>query len=182
MELQVDVDEADVGQVKPGQSATFTVDAYPGRIYPARIDRVGFGSQVKEGVVSYLTVLTVDNADLTLRPGMTATAEIVTAQRQDALLVPNAALRFSPPSSSAAAKKQDGGSFVGSLMPGPPRQVRKPKPNPAGGARRVWVLRGGEPVAVPVTTGVSDGRFTEVLDGELAAGAEVITEALAPRP
>jgi HlyD family secretion protein len=183
MELQVDVDEADVGQVKPGQSATFTVDAYPGRVYPARIERVGFGSQVKEGVVSYLTVLTVDNADLTLRPGMTATAEIVTAQKKDALLVPNAALRFSPPPGGAAAQKKDGKSFVGSLMPGPPRQARKPKPtSSARGAQRVWVLQGGEPVAVALTTGVTDGRFTEVLGGELSAGAEVITEALAPRP
>ncbi|MCC6535571.1 MAG: efflux RND transporter periplasmic adaptor subunit [Burkholderiales bacterium] len=181
MELQVDVDEADVGQVKAGQSATFSVDAYPGRAYPARIDRVGFGSQVKEGVVSYLTVLSVDNADLTLRPGMTATAEIVTAARENVLLVPNAALRFTPPARAAANDKKSSG-IVGSLLPGPPRQpARKAMPAATPGAERVWVLRAGEPVAVPVKTGVTNGRVTEVVSGELEAGTEVIVEALASR-
>jgi HlyD family secretion protein len=183
MELQVDVDEADVGQVRSGQRASFTVDAYPGRVYPARIDRVGYGSQVKEGVVSYLTVLTVDNADLTLRPGMTATAAIVTAERENVLLVPNAALRFSPPASGAAPQSKDSGSIVKSLMPGPPRQpARKAKPPATRGEQRVWILRDGEPVAVPVTTGVTNGRFTEILQGELSTEMEVVTEALAPRP
>lgn len=182
MELQVDVDEADVGQVKPGQRATFTVDAYPGRVYPAQIERVGYGSQVKEGVVSYLTVLTVDNADLTLRPGMTATAAIVTAERENVLLVPNAALRFSPPANGAAPKTKDSGGIVKSLLPRPPRQpARKAKPAAPRGEQRVWVLRAGEPVAVPVTTGASDGRYTEVVSGELTTDMEVITEALPPR-
>ena len=178
MELQVDVDEADVGQVKPAQRATFAVDAYPNRVYPARIDRVGFGSQVKEGVVSYPTVLSVDNSDLTLRPGMTATAEIVTAERDDVLLVPNAALRFSP-SSAENRPKQKGGGIVGGLLPRPPRQPPRTKPAPAAGNQRVWVLRAGDPVAVPVKTGVSNGRVTEVLGGELAPGDEVIVEAVA---
>jgi HlyD family secretion protein len=179
MELQVDVDEADVGQVKPGQRATFAVDAYPNRVYPARIDRVGFGSQVKEGVVSYPTVLSVDNSDLTLRPGMTATAEIVTAERDDVLLVPNVALRFSPPAAQNEAQKKGGGSIVGSLLPRPPRQPPRAKATPAAGNQRVWVLRAGEPVAVPVKTGVSNGRITEVLGGALAPGDEVIVEAVA---
>ncbi len=107
MELQVDVDEADVGQVREGQSATFTVDAYPARKYPARITRVRFGSQTKEGVVSYQTVLAVNNDDLSLRPGMTATAEITTAQRDNVLLVPNAALRFTPPAAPKASGQDE---------------------------------------------------------------------------
>lgn len=81
MKLEVDVDEADVGQVHEGQDATFTVDAWPGREYPSHIIRVGFGSQEQEGVISYKTVMTVNNDDLSLRPGMTATAEIETDRR-----------------------------------------------------------------------------------------------------
>jgi len=94
MQLQVAVDEADVSQVKPGQTAYFTVDAWPGRQYPAEIERVGFGAQTTDGVVTYKTILKVSNSDLSLRPGMTATAEISTAKLNDVLLVPNAALRL----------------------------------------------------------------------------------------
>lgn len=183
MELQVDVDEADVGQVNAGQRASFTVDAYSGRRYPARVQRVGFGSQVKEGVVSYLTVLSVDNADLSLRPGMTATAEIITAERENALLIPNAALRYTPPANNVAAKKSK--SLVGSLIPHPPSPPPR-KPVPAAGekpgAQSIWVLRDGLPVAVQVTTGATDGRHTEILGADVEAGVAVITEALGPRP
>ena len=96
LRLWVYVDEADVGSVKVGQDATFTVSAYLSRNYPARITRVGFGSTITDNVVTYLTYLDVDNADLTLRPGMTATATITATQRTDVLLVPNTALRFTP--------------------------------------------------------------------------------------
>lgn len=183
MELQVDVDEADVGQVKPEQEATFAVDAYPGRKYPARIQRVGFGSQVKEGVVSYLTVLTVDNTDLTLRPGMTATAEIVTARRDNALLVPNAALRFTPPAAGGPNNQKKGKSLVGSLVPrppeGPPRKAGAPKVE-RDGTQRLWILRDGAPVPMQITTGATNGRHTEVVGGELQPGMLVITEVMAP--
>jgi HlyD family secretion protein len=179
MELQVDVDEADVGQVRPEQEATFTVDAYSGRKYPARIQRVGFGSQVKEGVVSYLTVLSVDNTDLTLRPGMTATAEIVTARRENVLLVPNAALRFMPPNADGPNKAKKDTSLVGSLVPrpppGPPRKAASPKAE-ASGTQRLWVLRDGAPAPLKVTTGATNGRYTEVLGGELEPGMQVISE------
>jgi ABC-type multidrug transport system fused ATPase/permease subunit len=122
MELQVDVDEADVGQVKAGQKAMFSVDAWPGRQYAAVITRVGFGSQVKDGVVSYLTVLEVDNGDLSLRPGMTGTAEITTLTRENALLVPNAALRFTP-ASDVQPQKKSGGNVMSFMMPRMPRQA-----------------------------------------------------------
>ncbi|HRH80427.1 MAG TPA: efflux RND transporter periplasmic adaptor subunit [Thiobacillaceae bacterium] len=182
MELQVDVDEADVGQVEVGQSATFGVDAWPGREYPASIIRVGYGSQVTEGVVSYPTALRVDNEDLSLRPGMTATAEITTLRRADVLLVPNAALRFTPPSADAGAAKSRG--MVGMLMPRPPRQAPKQPAAAADkdGGRRVWVLRDGQLVPLTIHTGASDGRMTEVVGGDLKAGMQVITESLSGKP
>lgn len=175
MELQVDVDEADVGQVKEGQKATFSVDAWPGRRYHAVVTRVSYGSQVKEGVVSYQTVLGVNNSDLSLRPGMTGTAEITTLIRENALLVPVAALRFTPPAKEEATQRQSR-SLLNMMMPRPPRQV--PKAFPPGGNPRVWVLRDGQPVAIEVRTGASNGRQTEIIGGPLEAGTQVITEAL----
>lgn len=178
MELQVDVDEADVGQVREGQAATFTVDAYSNRKYPARIERVAFGSQTKDNVVSYKTILSINNDDLSLRPGMTATAEITTVQRNGVLLVPNAALRFSPPVTESSPREKS--SLVSSLLPRPPRFPSKPKngQNGKNAAQKVWVLRDGQPVEVQVTVGPSDGRFTEITGGELQAGMAVITESL----
>lgn len=181
MELQVDVDEADVGQVKEGQKATFSVDAWPGRRFDAVITRVGYGSQEKDGVVSYLTILELDNDDLALRPGMTGTAEITTLTRENALLVPNAALRFTPPVAGEEQKKS-GRSVMSALMPRPPRQAPKKIQSTAKGAPRVWVLEAGQPVAVDVQTGASNGRMTEIVGGALKAGMPVITETLVTSP
>lgn len=177
MELQVDIDEADVGQVREGQEASFTVDAYPERSYPARIVRVRYGAQAEGGVVTYQGVLQVDNADLSLRPGMTATANILTEARKGVLLVPNAALRYAP--EAAAAPRKKGPSVVSALIPRGPRDD-KPKTvtlSVKGGDQAVWVLRGGAPVRVPVKAGVSDGKTVEILEGELKAGDEVILDA-----
>jgi len=179
MKLAVNVDEADVGQVREGQKATFNVSAYPSRNYPATVTRVSYGSTTKDNVVTYIAELRVDNADLTLRPGMTASALIVAAERNDALLVPNAALRFTPPAAAAAAPASaaSGSGIVGKLMPRMPRQARTRKDGaPAGGARQVWVLQNGQPAPVPVMAGATDGRMTEIVSGELTPGAAVITE------
>ena len=181
MELQVDVDEADVGQVHEGQSATFTVDAYPNRSYPARIQQVRFGAEKVNNVVTYKTILNVDNGDLSLRPGMTATAEIVASERENVLLGPNAALRFTPPQPAEA--QSSGGGLVASLLPRPPRSLapRRQSTNAKGArsaARQIWVLRDGQPVAVPVTVGSSDGRMTEVTGEGLEPGLPVITASL----
>jgi HlyD family secretion protein len=176
MELQVAVDEADVGKVKEGQRATFTVDAYPNRKYVADVIRVAYGSTTSNNVVSYTTTLRVKNEDLSLRPGMTATAEIACITRERALLVPNAALRFTP----AAASTQQSTSLIRSLMPGPPRDdanSRQAKSKTA--AQQVWMLRDGRPIAVALTVGETDGRFTEVTGGDLKEGAAVITDATA---
>ena len=176
MQIQVDVDEADVGQVEEGQDATFTVDAYPSRKYPARISRVDYGSQVKDGVVSYLTILSVNNDDLSLRPGMTATAEITALKVRNALLVPSSALRFTPPDTAAAgAAPKSSGGITSLLVPRMPRSA-SPKPGAAAGVQRVWILRDGQPAAVPVKAGATDGRMTQIIEGELHPGVAVITE------
>jgi HlyD family secretion protein len=160
-----------------GQAATFTVSAYLSRKFPARITRVGFGSTITDNVVTYLTHLDVDNADLTLRPGMTATATIVATTRTDVLLVPNTALRFSPSQAGSAAPAKAG--MLASLTPRMPGRTRQSAAAGASTAlaKQVWVLsKEGTPVAVAVTPGISDGRMTEITAGTLVAGMEVITD------
>ncbi|MDP3619818.1 MAG: efflux RND transporter periplasmic adaptor subunit [Ramlibacter sp.] len=180
LRLQVYVDEADVGSVKAGQPATFTVSAYAGRQYPATITRVAFGSTITDNVVTYLTHLDVNNSDLSLRPGMTASASIVAMRRTDVLLVPNSALRFEPVSSDAAAQPAASGGIVARLTPRMPRGARNSgstaKDGPGAAARRVWVQRDGKAVPLSVTAGISDGRMTEVTAGELQAGMQVIVD------
>lgn len=194
MELQVNVDEADVGQVKEGQAAEFTVDAWPGRKYQGTITLVSLGSTLTDNVVSYLTKLTVENADLTLRPGMTANATISTQSRKDVLLVPVAALRYKPASpedSKPAAGQQSGGGIVAQLMPRPPMQQTRQRGQGQGqgqggaakgqgggrrgGAGEIWILKDGQPSAVKVKIGLSDSKFAEVSADELTEGALVIT-------
>ena len=179
LRLWVYVDEADVGSVAAGQNATFTVSAYPGRNFPARVTRVGFGSTITDNVVTYLTYLDVDNSDLSLRPGMTATATITATQRKDVLLVPNTALRFTP--TAAVADKPAGKGIASSLIPRIPGGARRSAAAGAStaAARQVWVLPAdgsGVPVAVSVTPGISDGHMTEITGGDLKAGMLVITD------
>ena len=180
LRLWVYVDEADVGSVKTGQDATFTVSAYPTRKFPARITRVGFGSTITDNVVTYLTYLDVDNADLSLRPGMTATATITAMQHNDVLLVPNTALRFTPTRAAAGQSAKKG--IAASLLPNMPRGIaRKSAAQGAStaAAKQVWVLRkegDGTAVSVAVTPGISDGHMTEIIGGDLQAGMEVITD------
>jgi len=192
MEVEVSVDEADVGQVKEGQSATFTVDAFPGRSFPARVTRVNVGSNAASSssssstttasttgtVVAYTAVLSLDNADELLRPGMTATASIITKQLQSALLVPNAALRFNPNAGGAKT-----GGITSSLMPGPRRggnRAARSVSFGAGSSQTVYVLGDdGTPQPVQVTVGDSDGSRTAITGGDLKAGMKVITGQLA---
>ena len=173
MELQVKVDEADVSAVKLGQSATFTVSAWSKREFPAKIQRVGIGSTTTDNVVTYKTVLQVENDDLALRPGMTATASIVTAKRDNVLLVPNSALRFTPPSQTS---KKGNDSLVSSLLPRPPSEPKKAAPTTTTGQQQVWVMEKNGPKAILVETGVTNGKLTEITAGELKAGMSVITD------
>lgn len=189
MEVEVSVDEADVGQVRDGQSATFAVDAFPGRTFPARITRVNVGSNASTAssssttssssstgtVVAYTAVLSVDNADQTLRPGMTASADIVTQELHDVLLVPNAALRFKPSTGKAGG--------ITSILPGPGRMRRgnaRQVSFGAGSSQTVYVVdEEGNPKAVQVVIGASDGNRTVVTGGDLKEGMRVITGQLA---
>ena len=189
MELEVAIDEADVGQVKQGQKASFTVDAFPGQTFPAVIQRVDVGSNLSAQtstttttsttaqVVSYGATLSVANPEQKLRPGMTATAEIVTLQKNNVLLVPNAALRFTPSAGGQEATK--GGGISGALVPS--RRRRGGDNEKAAtiqrGAKQTVYVKGedGQPRAIEVTTGDTNGQVTEVLSGDLKPGMEVIT-------
>lgn len=181
MELHVDVDEADVGQVKIGQQALFSVDAYPYQTFPAAISEVHFSSQTVDGVVTYETVLRVDNSALLLRPGMTATADITVNRIDNALLVSNAALRFTP-ALAAQEASQDGGSVVSPLIPRRPESGSNPNGEESGAnkQRRVWLLRDGQPIAVPVLTGATDGFKTEVVKGDIQPGMAPVIETISP--
>jgi HlyD family secretion protein len=142
---------------------------------------VAFGSTTTDNVVTYITYLEVENTDLSLRPGMTATATISATERHDVLLVPNTALRFtptSPDSGAGAIAAAKGGGIVNSLIPrGPARAPRTATTaTGTGAARRVWVSRDGQAVPIAVTPGVSDGRMTEVTSAELQPGMAVIVD------
>jgi HlyD family secretion protein len=173
MELHVSVDEADVGQVAEGQAAAFTVDAWPDRRFSARVEQVRFGAQTLEGVVTYETVLEVDNSERLLRPGMTATAEITVNQISNALLVPNAALRYTPPARAGGAS----GGILGALLP-----MRRFGARPPGAEKvdakhqRVYVVKDDRAQAIEVTTGATDGTWTQVESGELQPDTELVVD------
>ncbi|MBE0619281.1 MAG: efflux RND transporter periplasmic adaptor subunit [Burkholderiales bacterium] len=179
LQLEASVDEADVGAVKVGQKASFTVSAYPARRFPATTRRVAFGSTTTNNVVTYVATLDVDNRDLSLRPGMTAVATIVATERDGVLLVPNTALRFSPTAAAAASKSSGSSSILSKMMPRPPQSSSAKvagTESKAPGTRQIWVLQEGQPLAVQVQTGISDGRLTEVSGEDLAPGMAVITD------
>lgn len=181
MQLRVSVDEADVGQVEAGQRASFTVDAYPGRRFPARVERIDLASgntvanqgsaaaAAGSSVVSYEARLGVNNPDGLLRPGMTATATIATQSTGQVMLVPNAALRFRPDG------RQEGGGSMLSVEVGLEGQERQPRIG-AGSRQQVQVLQeDGTLRATEVVTGQSDGRRTVVRSADLEPGMEVVT-------
>ncbi|MCL7423093.1 MAG: efflux RND transporter periplasmic adaptor subunit [Methylobacter sp.] len=174
MELQVDVDEADVGLVQPGQHARFTVDAYPDRGFPADITQVRYGSETVEGVVTYKTVLRVDNEDLMLRPGMTATALITVEQKNDVLLVDNSVLRFVPPATQEEQQARRG--FLSMLLPRPPHSGSgREKPVTDSRVQQVWSLRNGELTPVTITKGSTNGIVTEIIAGDVEVGTELVS-------
>ncbi|MFO7556670.1 MAG: efflux RND transporter periplasmic adaptor subunit [Desulfobacterales bacterium] len=177
MELHVDADEADVGQVTEGQEAVFSVDAHPGRTFPARITQVRYGSQTINGVVTYKTVLIVDNSDLSLRPGMTATADIFVKKVENAILLPNAALRFNPSIKEKEAPS-DGGSLINKLLPRRPRSQSKQRKDSTGDNKlqQVWTLRDGKLLAIAVRVGATDGRMTEVTSGDIKPGMPLVVD------
>ena len=169
MELLVDVDEADIGRVAEGNEATFTVDAFSGRTFPAVIKSVRFAPETTDGVVTYKAVLAVENKDLSLRPGMTATATINVLNIENTLLVANAALRYAPrPAQNAGTR---GSGLLGMIMP--PRQ-RAERPVPADG-KSLWVLRNEKAEKVEIVSGDSDGSSTAIISDGLKVGDLAIT-------
>ncbi len=164
MQVDTNVDEADIGRVRVGQQASFSVDAYPSDDFGGRVAQVRNAPQQVQNVITYDVVITVDNRGLKLKPGMTANVAITTDRKEGVLKVPNAALRF---------------------VPRPVEKDKQPAPaapapdSPAGGQQRVWVLDpGGKLVAVPVRVGISDGMWSELVSGRLTAGQEVVVEQL----
>jgi len=170
MELRVDVDEADIGQVAVGNTATFTVDAYDDITFPAEIAEIRFSSETIDGVVTYKAILTIDNSELLLRPGMTATADIIVKEIKNALTVPNAALRYAPPLPPATDEEEDRSGLLGMLIP------QAPDTRVVSDAKTVWLLKDGQAEEIQITTGSSNGTWTEVLGGDLDIGSVVITD------
>ncbi len=170
-EMQVDsnVSEADVGRIMVGQDATFTVDAYPDRIFRGRVSEIRNAPIIVQNVVTYDVVILVDNKDLKLKPGMTANVSVMIAHREGALKIPNAALRFRPESA-----KREGGKT------GPPQKAGgelKSTQGDQGRPGKVWIVSPeGKPIPVPITLGITDGTFSEVISGNLQEGAGVIVE------
>jgi HlyD family secretion protein len=156
LSLHVYIDEADIGRAREGQSASFTVDAYPDKVFPSKLLSLRNEPKADQNVVSYEAVLAVDNTELLLRPGMTATATVVAEVHRNVLAMPNAALRFTPPEQAPEVERV------------------------AEGERRVWVLEGKVPTARSVKPGASDGQFTEVLSGVWKEGDEVVVDVVEP--
>jgi len=175
MELHVDVDEADVGKVKEGQQAVFTVDAYPDRYFPAEIIQVRYGSHEVDGVITYETVLNVDNSDLSLRPGMTATSDITVKKIENKVLLPNGGLRFTLPVQKKEVSSKS--SLLGSLFRRPASRSKKRADSKNDKKQqRVWVLRDGKAIATPVVIGLSDGVMTELVTGDIESGTPIIID------
>ena len=179
--LYVDIDEADIGKLREGQEASFTVGAWPARKFASKVVSVHNLPTAGQTVVTYQAVLSVDNKELLLRPGMTATASIVTSDRPDVLTVPDAALRYSPP---AAPRNKPSSS---PLLPMTPPRGRRPSGAGAGAAKGdasaanagrsgLWLLENGVPKRVLVQTGASDGQNTEIISGPVNPGTVVITD------
>jgi HlyD family secretion protein len=153
MQIDTNVAEADIGNVKVGEDVEFTVDAYPDITFKGKVWQVRNAPITVQNVVTYDVVIKVNNPDLKLKPGMTANVSIILSIKKDALRIPNAALRFTPPGKDKTQPQQKG---------------------PA-----VWILEQGKPKRVPITTGISDGSYTELVSGALSDGQELIVESLA---
>jgi HlyD family secretion protein len=146
MQVDANVSESDIGGIKNGEQATFTVDAYSKRLFEGTVTQVRQSPQTVQNVITYDVVISVDNSDLSLKPGLTAATRIIVDQRSGVLRVPNQALRYVP---------------TGTVL----HEAKQP---------RVWVLRDGTPTPAEVTTGLDDDDFTEIVRGNLKVDDRVI--------
>jgi HlyD family secretion protein len=174
MEVDTSVDEADVGRLRLGQRAAFTVDSFPTQTFSGEVNQIRKAPQIVQNVVTYTVVIHVGNPEQKLLPGMTANVRIIIDSKPSALKVPNAALRFRPPGVEAEG--------AGGARPGPPRAERGVPSAGRQGARgdggakgRVWVLGpDSKPRSLDLTLGVTDGTSTEILAGDLTEGMEIL--------
>lgn len=152
MQVWVSVNEADIGQIKVGQKATFTVDAFPGQVFKGEVHKVRLNATMSQNVVTYVVEITTDNSSMTLLPYLTANVKFILEERENVLAVPNAALRFTPPDAPPAPPAKDG-------------------------KRIVWVLEDGKahPRPIQIETGLNDGMNTEVVSGDLTPDMKVVT-------
>jgi len=155
MQVNANVSEADIGLIKEGMTSSFTVDAYPTRTFHGTISQIRYNATVLDSVVTYVTLIQVKNEDLALRPGMTANVTFEVAKAEDVIKLPNAALRFNP---------------------APPQPNQPPVSTQNSGGPTIYTMVNGRPRAIPVKIGLSDGSFTELVQGELREGGEVITD------
>jgi HlyD family secretion protein len=184
MQIDSNVAEADIGKVRVGQTVHFSVDAFQDRRFEGRVQQIRLAPITQQNVVTYNVVVEVSNPDLVLMPGMTAYLSIVTELAENALLVPNAALRFRPAESGEApgaasagqARAANGGNAGGG------RRVPGARRGEAGAAPKVFVIRDGELLAVPLELGISDGRRTVIRSGTLKDGDQVVVEDLKAAP
>lgn len=158
MQIDTNVNEADIGRVRSGQDVDFTVDAYPDQPFHGKVREIRNAPIIIQNVVTYDVVITVDNPELKLKPGMTANASIVIAKKSGVLRIPNAAFRFKP------------------LSPPAGRPLAPPEPGSPG--QYIWLLENNEPRRVRVTTGISDGANTELVSGDVKEGRQAIVESL----
>ena len=165
MQIDSSVAEADIGKIKVGQNARFTVDAFQGRRFEGKVKQIRLNPITQQNVVTYDVVVSVNNVDLSLMPGMTAYVSFIIEQRSNVLLVPNAALRFKPREASRAVNPQGASG----------KQDHRSRPT----SPTVYVIRDDRLVAIAVQAGISDGKYTEVLGG-LSAGERVVVEDTAP--
>ena len=192
MQIEANVSEADIGGVKEGQTASFTVDAYPGRTFEGKVKMVRFAPVTVENVVTYVTVIEVANPKLELRPGMTANVSIVLDRRDNAIALPNAALRYKPSSGGppgggpAMGGPPSGGMASSSDSKGggkgPPAKRAEPKAGEKSdgpSTKTIYVLDNGEPKAIEVQVGLTDGVATEAISG-IEEGTEVVTSQFTP--
>ena len=184
MELHVDIDEADIGKVKKGQRAIFTVDAYPNREFKAQVKDILLSPKTTEGVVTYETILTVKNSDRLLLPGMTATTNIVVKELKNVLLVPNAALRFDPRIVKEHVSGRKRGGLLGFMFPRFSRTTSSTNSTVNMKLHKkkcVWVLEKGSLVKVPVVIGDTNGIVTHIVEGNLSENQKVVTGLLKAR-
>src|SRR5512133_155631 len=174
MQIEVSVDEADISRIKLNQNASFTVDSYPEQSFKGKVVQIRNAPIITQNVVTYVTVVNVDNTDLKLKPGMTANVSIEVARKDDVLKLPPAALRFKPKSKAEQPKqaKQTAGPSGG----GPREGDGKPGGRKGAVGQQVYILKDNAPLAVPVKTGIANNSSIELIESSLKEGDEVIVE------